>query len=157
MPEVFSKTQGLAHLKEILLLEGGDSSDKLHSVDHLTLGDLEDLVGSAARQLRASCRTAEPDLARQKEDARLLKEHRLRPSRVNVERAQNSSRLSDAYGEARRALEDWRTDPEAVYFWDKERKCQLLAEQLRVVKDSWLRPGKRAVYSSDSEEDIRWV
>ena len=149
---VFGKSAELGHFKEILLVEA-DCQDDLHRTEYLTLGQLEDLVRQAVLQL--SDEKEKGGQAHAREDAKFLKDHKLRPARVDVEKANNSQKLAAAYGDAFRALAEWRVDPVSVYFWDRDKKRRLLTEQLEVVKNSWLQSRKMPVDSSDSEEEFR--
>jgi predicted Zn-dependent protease len=154
VPGVFTKNTKLEHMKEILMLES-DCPEKLHSVDHLRLADLEELVRSAATRLTHPDKS-DVDKAKQREDARFLKNRGMRPARVNVENMKSSRKLAGPYGEAQRALAEWRAEPDAVYFWDSQAKVRLLLEQLAEVKNSWLRSKDRVIESSsDSEDETR--
>lgn len=159
MAEVFKKSAELTRLKEILLVETADGHDKLWSEgQQLSFGGLADLVQDALQQLSRAEPQQKDRTAQEEEDIRLLRARQLRPARVNVENLHNSRPLASSYAEACRGLAETKADPESVYFWDREKKCRLLREQLEVVKNSWLKAGKRPlVESSDSEEEIRSV
>jgi hypothetical protein len=139
-------------MKEILTVEATSALEQIPTWQDMTLGQLEDLVLAAAVQLQDS---NSKRASHEEEDARQLRKHALRPSRVNVENIKNSRRQAAAYGAAAQALAVWRTDPASVYFWERERKCRLLREQLEVVKNRWLKVQMREMESSDSEEEVR--
>ena len=149
---VFTKSPELEHMKEILLVEATSCLEKAPTWQTLTLGQLEDLVQAALQRLTEQ---GGPRTSHEGEDARQLRKHALRPSRVDIENVKNSRRQADKYSEAAEALAAWRADPASVYFWEKERKCGLLSEQLEVVKNRWLKVQTREVESSDSEEEVR--
>jgi hypothetical protein len=138
-------------MKEILTVEATSALEQIPTWQDMTLGQLEDLVLATVAQLDSNSKR----VSHEEEDARQLRKHALRPSRVNVENIKNSRRQAAAYGAAAQALALWRTDPASVYFWERERKCRLLREQLEIVKNRWLKVQMREIESSDSEEEVR--
>ncbi len=153
MAGAFEKSADLVHMKEILALEAA-CQGQLPRWEQLTLGQLEDLVLDVLHQFSDERRCDRRDVSREVSDARQLRCHGLRPARVDVENVKNSRRLAALYDEASLALAELRAGPDNVYFWEREKKSQLLNTQLEVVKASWLMPERKAE-SSDSEEEVR--